>query len=94
MRLFPDGAYHGSKLRGYKPLTSIEVLGLEVESGQKRDVTILQSVSLIVNLIMSETLPIALYASILPKLAAVLEIARGPEDIVTPQAKQALLHAV
>ena len=35
-----------------------------------------------------------LYASLLPKLVAILELAQKPEGAVTPQAKQALLEAV
>ncbi|KAJ6607930.1 hypothetical protein B0H10DRAFT_1816892 [Mycena sp. CBHHK59/15] len=38
-------------------------------------------------------LPSALYESLLLKLVAVLELTQRPEGTVTPQAKQAVLHA-
>ncbi|KAJ6473270.1 hypothetical protein C8R45DRAFT_1012832 [Mycena sanguinolenta] len=38
-------------------------------------------------------LPAALFESLLLKLVGVLELTQKPEGIVTPQAKQALLHA-
>lgn len=39
-------------------------------------------------------LPAALFESLLLKLVAVLELTQKPEGTVTPQAKQAVLHAV
>jgi hypothetical protein len=39
-------------------------------------------------------LPAALFESLFLKLIAVLELTQRPEGIVTPQAKQAVLHAV
>jgi hypothetical protein len=42
----------------------------------------------------TETFPVSLYASLLLKLAAVLEITQNAEGILTPAAKQALLQAV
>ncbi|KAF8173774.1 hypothetical protein K438DRAFT_1728245 [Mycena galopus ATCC 62051] len=41
----------------------------------------------------TDTLPAALFESLLLKLVAVLELTQKPEGIVTPQAKQAVLHA-
>lgn len=42
----------------------------------------------------SNALPAALYEGLLGKLVTVLELTQKPEGTVTPQAKQALLHAV
>ncbi|KZP26003.1 hypothetical protein FIBSPDRAFT_1041079 [Athelia psychrophila] len=41
----------------------------------------------------SNALPATLYESLLAKLVTVLELTQNPEGTVTPQAKQALLHA-
>ncbi|KAJ7911039.1 hypothetical protein B0H13DRAFT_585581 [Mycena leptocephala] len=42
---------------------------------------------------MTSPLPAALFESLLLKLVAVLELTQRPEGTVTPQAKQAVLHA-
>lgn len=42
----------------------------------------------------SNALPATLYESLLVKLVTVLELTQNPGGTVTPQAKQALLHAV
>ncbi|KAJ7730973.1 hypothetical protein DFH07DRAFT_968921 [Mycena maculata] len=41
----------------------------------------------------TNALPVALFESLLLKLVAVLELTQRPEGTVTPQAKQAVLHA-
>jgi hypothetical protein len=42
----------------------------------------------------TKTFPVSQYASLLPKLAAVLEIVQNAEGILTPSTKQALFQAV
>jgi len=42
----------------------------------------------------SAALPSELYESLLLKLATIIEITRDNEGVLTPQAKQKLLHAV
>jgi hypothetical protein len=42
----------------------------------------------------TNALPTTLYEGLLLKVVTVLELTQKPEGTVTPQAKQALLHAV